>query len=132
MAQFQTVLAVVLLITAIAIIAFSIYNMVVIGKAVTTNDTADTTLTVNEKSAVYAVNTISIILSVVIGVYAVILLIPNYSYGEVSREVRREERREEKADRRREERREERKWDDGREDGIPHLRSYRSLSPTSF
>lgn len=129
MTQFQTVLAAVLIITAIAIIAFSIYNMVIIGKAATTDEVTDTNLTVNEKSAVYAVNTITIILSVVIGVYGVILLIPGYSYGEISREVRREERRHE--------RREERRDDDmrGRGEDIDrgsYVRSYRSISPAAF
>jgi uncharacterized membrane protein YgaE (UPF0421/DUF939 family) len=80
MAQFQITLGVVLIIAAVIILALAIYNMVVIGKATTTNNDANAILTQGERSSGYGVNVILILVGLVLGIYGFVLLVPEYQY----------------------------------------------------
>lgn len=76
MAEFQSILGVILLISAIVIIALSIYNLVIIGKATISAEDVRATLTDGEKKGALGVNIILILIGLVIGIYGVILLLP--------------------------------------------------------
>ena len=76
MAQFQTILGVVLIISAVIIIALSIYNLIIIGKARTDLEDPNSKLTDGEKKGAYGVNVVLIIIGLVLGVYGFILVLP--------------------------------------------------------
>ena len=76
MAAFQTILGIVLIISAVIIIALSIYNLVIIGKATTSLNDPNAILTDGERKGAYAINIMMILIGLVIGVYGFVLLLP--------------------------------------------------------
>lgn len=76
MAEFQSVLGIILIISAIVIIALAIYNLVVISKATTSLTDVKATLTDGEKKGAQGTNVIIIIIALVMVVYGIVLLLP--------------------------------------------------------
>lgn len=76
MAEFQTVLGIILVIAAVVIIAIAIYNLAVLSKATIDTQDAKARITDAEKKGAMATNTILIILALVVGIYGIIILIP--------------------------------------------------------
>ena len=76
MSNFQVGLGIVLIISAVVIIALSIYNMIIIGKATNTNNDSNATLTDGEQKGALAINVILILISIVLGVFGFIVLFP--------------------------------------------------------
>jgi len=74
--SFQRILGIVLIITAIVIIALSIYNLVIIGKIRTDQEDINSKITSGEKQGSYGVNIIMILIGIVLGVYGIILVLP--------------------------------------------------------
>jgi hypothetical protein len=76
MSNFQIGLGIVLIISAVVIIALAIYNMVIIGKATTTLNDPNATLGDGEQKGGIAINVILILVAIVLGVYGFIVLLP--------------------------------------------------------
>lgn|SRR5450755_2887507 len=76
MAEFQTILGIILIITAVVIMAIAIYNMVVIGKATINTNDIKSTITDGERNGAIATNVFLILIGVVLGVYGIIILLP--------------------------------------------------------
>lgn len=76
MAEFQTVLGIILVITAVVIIAIAIYNLAILSKVPIDSQDSKSRVTDAEKKGSMATNVILIILALVIGVYGIIVLIP--------------------------------------------------------
>lgn len=76
MAEFQSVLGIVLVVTAVVIIALAIYNLVVINKATIDTEDIKAKITDGEKKGALAVNVILALIGCVLGVYGIVLLLP--------------------------------------------------------
>jgi len=76
MSNFQIGLGIVLIIAAVVIIALSIYNILIIAKATTTNNDANASLTDGEQKGGIAINVILILISIVLGIFGFIVLFP--------------------------------------------------------
>jgi len=76
MAEFQSILGIILIVSAIVIIALTIYNLIVLSKATISANDVNATLTDAEKKGAQGTNIIVIIISLVIGIYGVVLLLP--------------------------------------------------------
>ncbi len=76
MAEFQSVLGIILIISAIVIIALAIFNLIIIGKATISDTDIKAKLTDGEKKACQGTNVIIIIISLVMVIYGVVLLLP--------------------------------------------------------
>lgn len=76
MAEFQSILGVVLIISSIVIIVLAIYNLVIIGKATIDTEDAKSKITDGEKKGALGVNVIMILIGLVLGIYGIVLLLP--------------------------------------------------------
>ena len=76
MAKFQTILGTILIVSAVIIVALSIYNLIIIGKARTDLEDINSKLSDGEKKGAYGVNVVMILIGVVLGVYGFILVLP--------------------------------------------------------
>lgn len=76
MAQFQSILGVVLIVCALIIVILSIWHLVIIGKARTNLEDSNSTITDGEKRGAYGTNVILMIIGIVLGVYGVVLVLP--------------------------------------------------------
>lgn len=76
MAEFQSVLGIILVISAIVIIAIAIYNLAILSKATIDTQDAKARITDSEKKGAMATNAILIVLALVIGIYGIIVLLP--------------------------------------------------------
>ncbi len=76
MAEFQTVLGIILIVCAVVIIAIAVYNLFIINKSTTNNNDSNTKLTDAEKKGGMGINVILIIVGLILGVYGVVLILP--------------------------------------------------------
>jgi uncharacterized membrane protein YjgN (DUF898 family) len=77
MAEFQTILGIILIVAAVVIIAITIYNLVIIGKATVDTEDLKAKLTDGEKKGALALNIMLILVALVIGVYGVVIILPS-------------------------------------------------------
>jgi len=77
MAEFQTVLGIILLVVAVVIVAIAIYNLVIIGKATIDTEDVKARLTDGEKKGALAMNVVLILIALIVGVYGVVVLLPS-------------------------------------------------------
>lgn len=77
MGEFQAILGVILIISAIIVIALSIYNLVVVGKATTNTSDPQATITDGERKGAIGVNVILIIVGLILGIYGIVLVLPD-------------------------------------------------------
>lgn len=77
MAEFQTILGIVLIIAAVVIIAIAIYNLVIIGKATVDTNDLKAKLTDGERKGALAMNIILILVALIIGIYGVVVILPS-------------------------------------------------------
>ena len=76
MAEFQTVLGIVMIVVAVVLVALMLYNLIIIGKATTTASDSNATLSNGEKKGALASNVVAIVAAIVIGIYGVVILLP--------------------------------------------------------
>lgn len=76
MAEFQTILGIILIIVSVVLIALSIYQLSVIGKSRTNLQDAKSTLSDGEKRAAIVIGVIEIVIAIILGVYGVVLVLP--------------------------------------------------------
>lgn len=76
MAEFQTVLGIILIVCGILVIAMAIYNLIIISKATINTSDPNATLNSTEKNAALAINVIYIVIGLVLAIYGVVLVLP--------------------------------------------------------
>jgi len=79
MAEFQTVLGIILIICGIVIVAIAIFNLVIIAKATINPNDVNATLSSTEKNGGMGINFVSIVIGLVLAVYGVVLILPEQS-----------------------------------------------------
>jgi p-aminobenzoyl-glutamate transporter AbgT len=77
MAEFQTVLGIVLIVTSIVIISIAVWNIWIGSKATTNDQDTLATITDSEKKGLLGANVILIIIALVLGVYGVVVILPS-------------------------------------------------------
>jgi hypothetical protein len=79
MAEFQTVLGIILIVAAVILVAIAAYTLVVVSKSTTSSNDVNSNMTDMDRNGAIAANVITALIAVVIGVFGIIIVMPQKS-----------------------------------------------------
>lgn len=83
MSQFQAVLGVILIISAIIIVTIAIFNLLILKDIETNNADPKSTITRSEKNAVLVTEIILILIGIILGIYGIMVVMPRRKHGKM-------------------------------------------------